>query len=158
MTSIQPLPVANDRRRRLTITVAAAVLVLSMVVVAGSWRFGSFTAALDALSGFRLLVDSDAKSVGAVEPSGERVVAFQLSNRSDRPILLLGSQVSCSCLRGKPLPITIPSGGSRPYEVRFHAKPKLGIVAETLTLFTDDPQRPRLVLKVEGRVVDAPGS
>jgi len=88
---------------------AAAVLVL--LGAAGSWVYGSPTAALARLRSDTLIVEPAYLDLGTM-PAGERQEApLTVSNWSDRPLRLIGGTSDCTCTTLSDLPVTIPPGG-----------------------------------------------
>ena len=151
-----PSPSTTDRdrnRNKFKTTVLSSLAVLVVLGFVGWRRYGSWTAALDSLSGVSLLIDSDGGDLGKVPLDDRRTVRFQFLNRSARTLSIVGGRVTCSCLQPDPIPFGLEPGESRPFEIRFHPKPKEGRVSETLTLYTDDPRRPVVRLNVRADVV-----
>jgi hypothetical protein len=149
-SAVAPQPVALGLRSALLIGLALT----GLIVLAGWFRFGSLTAALDAFTGVRLLIDSDSRDLGQVAITESKSLEFHLFNRSGSPVTILGGRVSCNCLQPDPFPFTLQPGESRVFGVRFRPKPKPGPVSETLTLFTDDPRRPAIRIQLTASVAD----
>jgi hypothetical protein len=106
--------------------------------------------------GGALSVDAPVKSFGDA-PSGKRVaVTFTLTNRSARPIRVVGATLFCGlhgCLAIDNLPLEIPPLSNRDFVVCVETRGP-GQLAGELTLFSDSPGQPQTVLGINGRVID----
>jgi hypothetical protein len=80
--------------------------------------------------------------------------AFRLKNVGQAPLVLRSVPV---CKRwDEPLNCEVAPGESTTYEMKWKALEASGNFAMSVTLFTNDPQRPELQLKVYGKVVEPP--
>lgn len=132
----------------------ASTLILTCVgcgllSVAGVARFGSLSSAIADLRGARLIPDAYTKSFGTAGKDDRRSVRFRLTNYSERPIVLVGSDASCTCLVTSDLPAVIPPGRSIEFRVRARFKSRLGPYTERLRVLTDSGES-NLVLGVRG--------
>lgn len=123
---------------------------LALVAAWGFWQFGSFSAGLARLRGDRLLVDAYSKSFGSLEAGRVGTVEFNLLNTTWRPVTVLGARSSCTCAATDDLPMVVPSGGRRSIRILVRRDRKPGRVSEQVSLFTDEPSQPELVIRVEG--------
>jgi hypothetical protein len=102
-----------------------------------------------------LLIDATTKSFGEARPEENLVVPFALVNQSTRPIRVIGASTTCTtsgCLKVEGLPQTIPPG--KRHALCVSATPaSTGDFTSELTLYTDCPGKPEIVLVVKGRVV-----
>jgi hypothetical protein len=103
-----------------------------------------------------LFIDAPVKSFGDA-PSRRRVaVTFTLTNRSARPIRIVGATPFCGlhgCLAFDNLPLDIPPLSKRDLVV-FAETRDPGQLTSELTLFSDVPGHPQIPLVVNGRVVE----
>jgi hypothetical protein len=123
---------------------------LASVAVWGIWQFGSVSAGLAHLRGDPLLVDAYSKSLRSLEAGQVGTVEFKLLNTTRRPVTVLGARSSCTCAATGDLPMVVPSGGRGSITISVRRDRPPGRVSEQVTLFTDEPSQPRLVLRVEG--------
>ena len=79
-------------------------------------------------------------------------LVFRIENRGRRPIRIVGADDRCDGIEGcsitKGLPLTIDAGGSSGLEVLF--KPRPGPYVYRLSLSTDDPDNPVIVIPISG--------
>jgi hypothetical protein len=96
-------------------------------------------------------------ALGAVRP-GERVQRqFRLANLSLRDVRVLGVHADCGCIAS-----VADSPRVGPFQIvtiqaSFEAGERPGAVHHDIFVKTDDPQRPYVALKLDGRVVPAAG-
>jgi hypothetical protein len=119
-----------------TTLVLANVGLVLLLVGAVSW-FGSVTAAVAYLQGESLIPDARVKSFGVASLNDRPTVNFSLKNRAKRPIKIVGTASSCSCLITSTFPIVIEPWGEAVLSVRVGAKRKVGPFSERLRLITD---------------------
>jgi len=122
----------------------------ALVAAWGFWQFGSGSAGLARLRCDRLLVDAYSKSFGSLEAGSVGTVEFNLLNTARRPVTVLGARSSCSCAAAGDLPMVVPSGGRRSITILVRGDRQAGRVSEQVSLFTDEPNQPKLVIRVEG--------
>jgi len=97
------------------VLVGAAVL----LGAAGSWVYGSPTAALARLRGDTMIADPGYLDFGTL-PAGELHEALlTVSNWSDRPVRLIGGTSDCTCTTLSDMPVTIPPGGRAVVTIRL---------------------------------------
>ena len=109
-----------------------------------------------------LLLDASMKSFGETQPLAEVALTFTFTNRSARAVNVVGGTFGCGphgCIwvGDDQLPLEIPPGQSRPLVVKLKAVGP-GDFQQDLTLYTDCPGRPRLVLTLCGRVAAPTGA
>ncbi|MFO0960897.1 MAG: DUF1573 domain-containing protein [Isosphaeraceae bacterium] len=131
----------------------AAVLVLAGVSAWGLARFGSIPSALAYARGDRLIPDARSLSFGRVDPGSTVEVGTGLTNHADRPIQLIGSNASCSCLLPEELPVVISPGGSHRFKIGIDSHARRGVVHERIVIFTDSPTQSQVGLTVSGEIL-----
>lgn len=119
-------------------------------------QFGSLSKGLAFAKGDRLFVDAPIKTIGALTPGEAKSVTFEVANLSGVPIIVLGAKSSCTCTTAEKLPLSIPAGARRPFQVAVRAGKQTGPLDASLRLFTDHPSKPLLILKVAGRITGPP--
>ena len=143
----------RDRVYLVSMTVAFAALFVVVAAIVGIRRFGSIPASLDYLSGERLLMSRDEVSIGETHRGDNLIVSMTVVNASTKPVRILGSSRSCSCMSETDLPFTLGPGEKRslPLSVRITGKPRR--FDESVEIYSDNPSRSRLTFRVTGSVV-----
>ncbi|MFO0799087.1 MAG: DUF1573 domain-containing protein [Gemmataceae bacterium] len=132
------------------LTGSAAALVL--VGAAGSWVYGSPTAALARLRGDTLIAEPPYLDLGTV-PAGERQEApLTVTNWSAGPLRLIGGTSDCTCTTLSDLPVTIPPGGRAVVTIRLVPPQGAGHLLRAVMLRTDSPDQPELRVRIGCRV------
>ena len=114
------------------------------------WQFGSVSAGLARLRGDRLLLDAYSKSFGTIEAGQLGTVEFNLMNTSSGQVTVLGARSSCTCAAADDLPTVVPPRGRQSIRIHVRRDRLPGRVLEKVSLFTDEPSQPELVIRVEG--------
>jgi len=105
-----PIPSAGgDIRRRPLLSRRLRPVLFAAVGLAllGGWsflRFGSISAGLAYLRGYRVFAERDTVWAGEVAAGTEATVAFQLRNLASSPVRVLGAKSDCACLALDDLP------------------------------------------------------
>lgn len=108
--------------------------------------------------GVGLEPDALCKSFGVVVSERAVTVPFVLTNRSNRPLKVLGARAVClrlACLDVAGLPIEVVPGGERSIRVDVRTRGH-GDFDDEMTLYTDQVDRPTISLGIKGRVVEDP--
>lgn len=128
-----------------------AGLALSLVVAAYQVMDGPSVAA-------PLVVRPDPFIVPFEMVSGEHYdVEVPIVNASPDAARLIGSLDYCggSCVGMRDLPTAIPARGTALASVRIEARTP-GLLSEELTVYTDRPSQPMLLIRLQGTVLEAP--
>lgn len=154
-------------------TVAAAAAAAGCLVGAGGvalraalvpWRIGEFVAVSEASAADspRAEVTQTAHVFGTIGTGVSGSHRFEIRNVGPRALTLSRGSSSCSCTvsdfevadGGSPeaTKIVLP-GASTFVTVRWQGKPPGGPFRQQVTILTDDPRRPEIVLGIEGNVV-----
>jgi len=78
--------------------------------------------------------------------------AFTVHNQGTAPLTLLSVESSCGCLSGDGAGAVIPPGESLPIPVELEVRKQGALILEKIALASDDPERPRVDLKVVGKI------
>jgi hypothetical protein len=103
----------------------------------------------------KVAVDSSQHDFGQLGPGAIVSHRFQVSNKGGAPLRLLRVDTSCGCtssLLGKDL---LAPGESTELEVNFNTAGLQGPVQRTVTLVTDDPRSPSLLLGIQAEILGA---
>jgi hypothetical protein len=148
-------PLWNDRAR-IGITAAAILggyaVLLGVLALVSVVHFGSMDAAIAALRGERLSLDPAMVDMGQGVPGEERDASVELTNRTDKPIRLIGGTADCSCTVLGDLPVTIPSGESRSITVTMRLPKSAGIFNRKAHLKIDDDGFKSVGFRLTGRI------
>lgn len=128
------------------------------------WRIGEFMPVPAALAGHapRVEVAETTHRFGTIGTGTSGSHRFEIRNAGERPLTLSRGSSSCSCTvsdfdvaDGAAADSTrvVPSGESTFVTVKWQGKPPGGPFHQQVTIVTDDPRRPEVVLAVEGTVV-----
>jgi Protein of unknown function (DUF1573) len=141
--------ISSHLRRSVAATVVLATLGLGSLALVGTYRFGSLASALAYLRGDRLIPDAYSKAFGVVDKGERPTVEFSIANSMERPVKILGANVSCTCLVTSGLPIVVPAYGRAALRVSARSKGRTGSYSQRLEVVTDVGELP-LVLTVKG--------
>jgi hypothetical protein len=108
--------------------------------------------ALARLRGESITVEPSVSEVGDGPVGQEEKIRIRLTNRTDRPIRVVGGTTTCSCIATQDLPIVLARGETRGIDVfvKFTGSP--GRFLRRFVLFTDDETQPVTVARFSGRV------
>jgi hypothetical protein len=131
-----------------------------VILIFSGWLLGGLGAIPTAyayLRGETLFVDSHMKSFGIVAPGDPITVSFDLENRGDRPLRIVGCEAGCGCIVPDYLPFTLNPKESRAFSISILNRKKVDdnqirSFNSDLTLFTTNPNQSRLVLNVKGEI------
>ena len=151
---MQSSPVQIERKTTswLMLTFICTNIIVALVLVFAMMWFGSLASALAYLAGERLIVDTRSKSFGTIEMGKGATLTFHVTNYSGRPITILGSESSCSCVVTSDLPKRILPGERGDLRIDFRNRSLSGWISERATFFTDNPSQTRLILSIRGNV------
>jgi hypothetical protein len=135
----------------------AAVLLVAACCLAASADEGVRAPALSAGSSRpRVLVDKDEHDFGPFEVGVTGRHEFVLTNAGDGPLALSQSKSTCGCCTcvcttQLPDPATIAPGKTGKLTMTWVSKMYKGPFRASVTLSTNDPERPEVTLRVAGR-------
>lgn len=134
-------------------TTVATVFLLVAFAGYGASRCGSIPAALDYVRGDRLLVDARVQSLGPAPAGSSRVISYTLRNFASHSIAVQGARTSCACAVVTDVPFVIEPGGSHTLGLSLVVSGVRERLDGSFTLYTDDPDVPKLELGYVGRVL-----
>jgi hypothetical protein len=148
------------RLGELSKTLALALGLLAALVILAHWRYGSLHAALAVWGGEPISVDWTITSLGKVESGMKVYRVVKLRNHSGKPVRIVGSMTTCTCVVPDELPITIPAHGAHQLQVLVNVpdinRTKDGVIDQSIDLLTSVPTQPALPLRITGEVVVHP--
>ncbi len=125
-----------------------AVLCLSFATY-----FGTFSAGVEYVTGRRLSLDPQHISLGRMDAGCEYEACVHIKNASDRTVTLLGATTFCPCSVISDMPTLLGPGQSRELVLVVDGRGRGGSpVNGRVTILTDHPAQPALILKLEGAV------
>ncbi len=138
---------------------ALAILsIASFVVNALMWS----VSALERTAPGDFHVEPAIRNLGDLEPGLVVPVVFKATNRSSRPVRVLGVSGGCGiggCVRAKSLPCVVAAHGGADIEISFsttNRPPETGVAFEReFALYTDWPGKHAILVRVAGKVVPA---
>lgn len=80
---------------------------------------------------------------------------YPIRNEGTLALEIRGVQASCGCTAVKPSQDVIPPGGEASIHARLDLRGRSGLQAKTITVQSNDPQMPRLILQLKGNAVQA---
>lgn len=104
----------------------------------------------------QLILIPSVQSFGSASVGEVLTLKFSAENRTSRGIRVIGCESICfraGCLMAEGLPVEIPPGQQRDIEISVYAKTP-GEFDKELAIFTDNVGQHRIVLGVEGQVVE----
>lgn len=94
--------------------------------------------------------------LGVVEKGDPIPCRFQLQNAGNRPILIEDIKPSCgACIKVKSFPREIPPGSQAIVETALLTETLTGPVRKTVSVKSNDPRKPRIILTVIADVREA---
>jgi hypothetical protein len=144
-------------RGGMSTALGAAVM---LVLIAGGFQlsFDTPAAALAELRGEPITVEPVNSWVGKAVADDQSTLTIQLTNHGNGPVQVFGGSANCACVATDDLPISIPSGQSRPVSVRVFFRGKPGRFHGGFVLFTDNMSQPVVRARFSGRVIESPSS
>ncbi len=109
------------------------------------WKYGSIGAAVAAYRGYPIFIESPRLRVGEVEAGGVFLAEIPVKNISGEKVTAIGSDVDCSCVEVKNLPLEIPPGESRSISIRVQIGKKRSKKSHIMQLHLDKPSPPVIV-------------
>ena len=125
--------------------------ILALLVSALPWYFGSLTLATAYIRGEHFMVSPDEADLGECETGTRHVAKFTVTNLTNHPIRVVGSEEGCPCLTLDELPITLGPHESRDISVRAYVSGK-GEYSEAVLLYIDDGELRSVLVHIRALV------
>lgn len=103
----------------------------------------------------KMVVEQTVFDFGKLDVNAGGSHDFIIRNAGTGPLRLSVGGSTCRCTVGELRHEEVPPGGSTKVTVSFRPAEKLGPYEQTVTLLTNDPQQPRVELKIKGTFVAA---
>lgn len=145
---------ARPLREALTIAGGASAILavcLGGVLLAAGNRPGDFLARV---RGERISVDPPVTDMGSDVAGQTRRFSVRLHNHTDRPVKIVGGTANCSCLATGDLPVSIPSGESKPVEVVAAFKGSTGLFQHEFYFYTDEERQRHVLARFKGQIIE----
>jgi hypothetical protein len=155
-SAAETAPPAKRPLSWLTTTLIFLNLTLLGLAIFTIATFGSIRGAIRYINGQFLVVDESLKSFGVTDSTQRPSVIFQVTNRSNESIRLLGCRTTCNCVTPERLPLTLKPGETRPFQVSFRPSDHPSVVHMPMAIYTNNPDQPTLTLWIDGEVVRPP--
>ncbi len=91
---------------------------------------------------------------GTIEKGADQERTFKFMNSGYAPLILTAVNSSCGCLVAKWPSEPIAPGKSASVIAHYDTN-RVGCFEKTLTVVSNDPERPTIVLKIKGEVVES---
>lgn len=122
-------------------SVFGAGLILSMIALTLTLKFGSLGTGLAYLRGERLVFVPQTLEIGSGDENERRDYRLQLVNLSDRPIKIFGARANCGCIVvTDELPLEVPGHGSRLLAGTITFTGQGDDLSHSITVYSDLPQ------------------
>jgi hypothetical protein len=105
----------------------------------------------------RVSVDRAEFDFGTMQRGTSMSHGFVFRNIGHGPLTLRVGNTSCKCTLGSVPEDPIPPGGEVSVTLEWTAKINAGPFRQTATVQTNDPNKPRVELQVDGKVIEATG-
>lgn len=125
---------------------AALLALISPIVHAATQESGGEEAAAP-----RAVIDETVYDAGRVDTGTEIVHDFIIRNEGTAPLHITDVRPACGCTVAE-YDETIPAGGSGKIHALLDTSAESGGISKGITVLTDDPQLPRLVLTIKAAV------
>jgi hypothetical protein len=151
--------ILNRFRRKLTdrytiITVLLTLLVLILFATYVSLYFRSFSRALAYSRGDRIFVDNPNIVLDKSRFTKTRTLNYIVTNLTNAPIEILGTQISCSCISIDKLPSSLVPFQTIEFQVIISIPKDSKNFGGSIRIFTDDPYQKEMALSFTGQISD----
>lgn len=154
--SLEP-PVAKVAAKSRTLPFIAQVVAMSALFAVGMfgfawWQAGSVDLVWPWLRGDRLVFEPTRIDCGDVLKSAIIEKPIRVVNLSSKPLSLLGSQESCSCITLGEFPVVIPPGKEHHLKLKIGVSQNAGPFEHSIKFFSDDRGYSTAVVTISGVV------
>ncbi len=123
--------------KRVPVCVFFGVLLLAGVSFAGS-------------AGPKIVLPEGVYDFGTVEQGADVTHEFKFRNSGDADLIITDVKTSCGCTAAVTSAKTIAPGGEGTLKVIFNSRGRRGRQNKTITIFSNDPERPRASVRLTG--------
>lgn len=106
-------------------------------------------------NGPKFKFDTEVIDYGTIEHKGNGLREFKFTNVGKEPLIISDVKSSCGCLVPEWPKEPIKPGASSKIKARYDTQ-RVGNFEKTLTVNSNDSNRPSLVLKIKGKVLPPP--
>lgn len=136
--------------RKYLVPVVASLALLVVLAGSGWIAYGSPVVAFRYIKGDRVMILNHVATVNTNSPKPLEMTSFRVINLSSTALKLTGAQTHCTCVLTEALPTTVPPWGHHDLEIAVHIRKRGELLAQPLTLFTDNGRIQRWPLLVRG--------
>ena len=126
--------------------IGLAAVAVALLAVAPSLR-------ADGSAGARLAVEPASFDFGNVRPEKRLLKELMLRNFGDADLVIKKVSTTCGCTVAGAYLDRVPPGGSTTLRIAFTTPAGAGRTQQTVTIETNDPERPKVDIKVSATVV-----
>lgn len=101
----------------------------------------------------KIKFETEVMDYGTIEKGADQERTFKFTNIGKAPLALTAVNSSCGCLVAKWPSEPIAPGKSASVIAHYDTN-RVGRFEKTLTVVSNDPERPNIVLKIKGEVVE----
>jgi len=135
------------------VTVLVAAILLGLVVGPGIATLRARHVVTPAVGG-KVRVDAEAFDFGELDVSKDGSHDFTFTNKGAVPLLLTRGNSTCRCTVGEIANESVPPGQSTTVRVTWKSKHTAGHFSQSVTINTNDPIRPEVILTVTGEFTE----
>ncbi len=122
-------------------------------VLAGGAEAGRY--ASNSVARPKAVIDETEFDFGTMDDDATQRHAFEFRNEGSEPLTLSKGDTTCRCTLIDLEEKEVPPGGSATVNLEWTSKNQAGPYRQTATIFTNDPDRPRVTLTISGLVTAA---
>lgn len=97
--------------------------------------------------------NTDNYDFGDIQQGAKKEFDFELSNTGKRDLMIRDIRASCGCTTVNPEKKMIGPGEKVPVKVMFDSSGKKGRQSKTVTVITNDPKNPTIVLRISSNIL-----
>jgi hypothetical protein len=103
-------------------------------------------------SGPKIQLDEEVFNFGSVKQGTKVLHEFTFKNLGDADLVITDVKTSCGCTAAVTSARTIAPGGEGTLKVSFNSSGRSGSQNKSITLVSNDPENPRLMVRLSGKV------
>lgn len=101
----------------------------------------------------KIVFDQTTYDFGKVKEGTTIKMSFKFKNEGKKDLLIHKVKASCGCTATKPSQTTIKKNKTGEIEVTFNTKGRRGRQHKTITVITNDPTNPQIILNLQGELI-----